>query len=179
MLACDAGFLAPPDAVAAAVAAMSLSTLSRAVFWVQISRGIRRCLKGMGAKSLNRRLLALLLTSMVALMMILARILCICLGPWYVLEHASGMYVCICWYISANSILKIIILSNAATCQRKKSNLKKCGEEFQLRVGGDGVVQCREVAVQAGDGVGGRRLELWRLKADNFEVKGEGSQLFV
>ncbi|XP_037416117.1 uncharacterized protein LOC119278875 [Triticum dicoccoides] len=74
----------------------------------QISRGIRRCLKGMGAKSLNRRLLALLLTSMVALMMILARILCICLGPWYVLEHASG--------------------------QRKKSNLKKCREEFQLRV---------------------------------------------
>ncbi|KAM3194426.1 hypothetical protein ACQJBY_070852 [Aegilops geniculata] len=58
----------------------------------QISRGIRRCRKGMGATSLNRR------------------ILCICLGPWYVLEHASGL--------------------------RKKSNLKKCREEFQLRVAG-------------------------------------------
>ena len=53
MLAGD-GLLAPPDALA--VAAMSLSILSCTVVWAQISRGRRRrCRKGMGVTSLNRR----------------------------------------------------------------------------------------------------------------------------
>ncbi|XP_037432155.1 uncharacterized protein LOC119298947 isoform X1 [Triticum dicoccoides] len=55
MLDDDAGPLPPPDALA--VAAMSLSTLSREVVRVQISRGRRRrCRQGMGATSIIQRI---------------------------------------------------------------------------------------------------------------------------
>ncbi|KAM3242825.1 hypothetical protein ACQJBY_055054 [Aegilops geniculata] len=50
-------------------------------------------------------------------------------------QTAYSILLCNCLFFR-NSVLKILILSNVATCQRKKSNLKKCREELQLRVAG-------------------------------------------
>ncbi|XP_044413273.1 uncharacterized protein [Triticum aestivum] len=82
----------------------------------------------MGATSINRRIPLLDHIKLLALLFNvhgdadddLGRDLCICLGSWHVLEHASDLCICLgSWHVLEH-----------ASGERKKLNLKKGREEL-------------------------------------------------